>query len=327
MSSDSQGEFWIGFDLGGTKMLAAAFDESLELISRKKDRTKALEGTEAVIDRIIEAIGKVIEKSGRDKAALKGIGIGVPGTIDLQSGVVLEAPNLGWKEVPLQKILRDKFKCEVVLCNDVDAGLYGEYAKGAAAKSYISVGIFPGTGVGGGCVIDGRLLQGKTRTGMEVGHIPFYSGGPRDGANNEGTLETVASRLAISSNAAQAVFRGVAPFLKEEAGTDISMIRSGTLAASIKNGDTSVKEIAEHAATYIGRAIVTLVHLFAPDCVVLGGGLVEAMPEIFVTGPLNFAQKTVLKSFKGTYQVVAAELGDDSAIIGAAAWARKSIQA
>lgn len=316
-------EFWIGFDLGGTKMLSAAYDSEMNQLAREKKRTRASEGADAIVERIIDAIAKTIEKSEREQGDLLGIGIGVPGPIDLETGTVIEAPNLGWKNVRLQKILEDKFDTKVVLCNDVDAGIYGEYVAGAAKDAYCAVGIFPGTGVGGGCVLNGQILQGRRRTCMEVGHIPFYSGGPIDGAGNEGTLECVASRLAISAGAAQAVFRGTAPHLKKDAGSDLSEIRSGTLADSIKHGDKSVEKLVRHSAEYIGKAMVTLVHILSPEVIVLGGGLVEAIPDIFVEESLTYANKHVLSSYRDTFEVVAAKLGDDSSIIGAAAWIKK----
>lgn len=318
-------EYWIGFDLGGTKMLSAGFDDELKMLGREKKRTKANEGTKAVVDRIIDGIEKTIDKSEKSNSDLSGIGIGVPGTIDLEKGIVIEAPNLGWKDVPLKQILSDRFECEVVLCNDVDAGLYGEHALGSAKNAYCAVGVFPGTGVGGGCVIDGKMLQGKRRTAMEIGHIPLYMGGPMDGAGNEGTLESIASRLAIASASAQAVFRGAAPNLKELAGTDLAEIRSGILASAIKKGDKTVETIVKHATIYLGKAVITLIHLFSPDVIVLGGGLAEAMPELIVKGTRKYVDDNVLKSFVGTYEIVEAKLGDDAAIIGAAAWGRKSI--
>lgn len=316
-------KFWIGFDLGGTKMLSAAYDSEMKQLGREKKRTRASEGADAIVERIIDAISKTIDKSERGQGDLLGIGIGVPGPIDLETGTVIEAPNLGWKNVRLQKILEDKFDTRVVLCNDVDAGIYGEYVAGAAKGAYSAVGIFPGTGVGGGCVLNGQILQGKRRTAMEVGHIPFYSGGPLDGAGNEGTLECVASRLAISAGAAQAVFRGTAPYLKKEAGSDLSEIRSGTLANSIKNGDKSVERLVRHSAEYIGKAMVTLIHILSPEVIVLGGGLVEAIPDLFVNESRAYAIEHVLSSYRDTFDVAAAELGDDSTIIGAAAWIMK----
>lgn len=318
-------DIWVGFDLGGTKMLASSFNSQWEQLSREKRKTRAAEGTEAVKERIIETLEKVIRKSGKRVENIKGIGIGVPGTIDVKNGTVLEAPNLGWENVKLKQFVQDAFGCPVTLCNDVDAGLYGEYTHGAAQGSFSAVGVFPGTGVGGACVIDGQLLQGKRRTAMEIGHIGLYSGGPLDGAYQEGTLETVSSRLAISAAAVQAVYRGAAPNLRNLAGTDFSQFGSSTLRLAIDQGDHAIERIVRHAALNVGKAVVTLVHLFSPDMIVLGGGLVEAMPSIFIEETRDFANHNVLKAYKDTYEVVQASLGGESAVLGAAAWARKMI--
>jgi glucokinase len=162
---------------------------------------------------------------------------------------------------------------------------------------------------------------------MEVGHIQIMADGPRDGAGNAGTLEALASRLRISAEAAQAAYRGQAPALRKKAGTDISEIRSGALADSVEHGDETVIEIIKNAAEYLGVGIVTLVHLLAPDLVVMGGGLVEAMPKLIVETARKTAKNRVLPSYKDQFEVVAAKLGDDAAVLGAAAWGRHHYEA
>jgi glucokinase len=238
---------------------------------------------------------------------------------------VLEAPNLGWQNVPVKKVLEGHFKCPVAVANDVDAGVYGEYEFGAGKKARCVIGIFPGTGIGGGCVYEGNLLQGSNCTCMEIGHIPLLSDGPLDGLGNAGSLEAVASRLAVAASAAQAAFRGQAPWLMEKRGTQVSDIRSGDLAEAIQNGDEFVARIVEKSAQHIGLAIVTAVHLLAPDVVVLGGGLVEAMPELYLGAVRKTFRKRVLPSFRDVTQIVPAKLGDQATAMGAAAWAKKSL--
>ena len=193
-----------------------------------------------------------MEDAGIGKDQLAGIGVGCPGPLDLNQGSIREAPNLGWVDVPIKQHLQKHFGCEAVIANDVDAGVFGEYAFGAAKKSRCVVGVFPGTGIGGGCVYEGKIFHGANCTCMEIGHIPLVSDGPMDGCGNVGTLESIASRLAISSSAAQAAYRGQAPALRESCGTDISDIRSGALASSIEAGDQMVKEIVEHGCRLFG---------------------------------------------------------------------------
>ena len=264
-------KYWVGFDLGGTKMLAVVFDHELNVIARVRKKTKGYEGKEAGLERIRDTIRDALKKSEIDKSHLAGIGIGCPGPLDLEKGVVVEAPNLGWKDVHIKTFLTESFGCPAVIANDVDAGVFGEYQFGAAKQARCVVGVFPGTGIGGGCVYNGQILHGANCTCMEIGHIPLLPGGPLDGCNNAGTLESLASRLAISSAAAQAGYRGQAPHLMKQVGTDISDIRSGALASSVANGDKAVQSIIENAADYLGLSIVTIVHLLAPEIIVLGG--------------------------------------------------------
>lgn len=317
--------YWIGFDLGGTKMLAVVADEKLQPLVRRRRKTRDDDGSIGM-GRVINTIDKALEEAGISKQQLAGIGIGCPGMLDLDRGIVLDATNLGWKNEPVQEELEQTFGCPAVIMNDVDGGVYGEWRLGAAKGAHTTIGVFPGTGVGGGCVYEGKIFRGKIGSCMEVGHIEALPDGPRCSCGRRGCLEAVSSRLAISAAAAQAVFRGQAPKLAELAGTDLANIRSGALAEAIKKGDKVIEQIVKDAAGFLGTAIGGLVHLLAPDVIVLGGGLVEAMPDLYVDQVSAAAKKWVLPSFAKTYDIVAAKLGDDAVALGAAAWAQATFE-
>lgn len=325
MAETSQ-DIWIGFDLGGTKMLAAAYDSQWELLGRRRRKTRGREGSDSGIARIGSTIEKLLEENELDPARIRGIGIGCPGPIDLKKGRILTTPNLGWDDVDIGDFLKKKFGCPVVVLNDVDAGLYGEYQFGAAQGSRCSVGIFPGTGVGGACVYEDMILQGDGVSCMEIGHTRISSSSRSSGYEFPGTLEAEASRLSIAAEAAKAVFRGDAPNLAREAGTDLANIRSGALAESVKAGDKVVKRLVEEASESIGIAVVNVIHMLCPDTIVLGGGLVEAMEDLIVETVAKTARKSVMSVYKDRFKVVAAKLGDDAGVKGAAAWARRTIE-
>lgn len=327
MPAKTDGDHWLGFDLGGTKMLGAVYDPDMKELAQKRKKTRAHEGAESGIARIIKLIGEVLEKADTKPEQIAGIGVGVPGPLDLNEGIVREAPNLGWKDVPLTKLLTEEFGCPVVIANDVDLGVYGEYVAGAAKGARNVVGVFPGTGIGGGCVYEGSILRGKTMSCMEVGHIPLFPDGPMCGCGLRGCLESVASRLAVSALAAAAAHRGQAPYLHKESKTAVSSIGSGMLKSAIEAGDKAVEEILRTAGDHIGRGVATIVHLMAPDVFVLGGGLVEAMPELIRETVEESARRRTLSSMRNTFEVVTAKLGDDAAITGAAAWVRKQVEA
>ena len=314
---------WVGFDLGGTKMLSLVFNNDFKIIGRERKKTKPQDSTGVPVERIIKTIRSALDSSGNSGKALSGIGIGAPGTLDLEKGIVLEAPNLGWQKVPLKSVLEKEFSCPVVIINDVDAGIFGEYHLGAAKNVNSVLGIFPGTGIGGGFVYNGNLFTGKTNSCFEIGHFPVVPHGIRCGCGRYGCLETVASRLAIAASAAVAIYRGEAPHLHKLTGTDIATIRSGALAQSIKNGDTAIEQIVRQAAQWLGIVIGGLINVLLPEIVVLGGGLVEAMPEIYLQEVKFSCNKHVMPSFAKSFKIVTASLGDDATASGAAAWAKK----
>ena len=326
MSESDEKKYWVGFDLGGTKMLSKVFDEKFQALGKDRTKTKGHEGKEAGLARISKTIRKALEEAEVDATQLAGIGVGCPGPLDLDKGVIRDAPNLGWKDVQLKKHLEKEFGCGAFIMNDVDAGVYGEYRFGAAKGTRTAVGVFPGTGIGGGCVYEGKILRGKNTSCMEIGHVQVAPEGPLCGCGRRGCLEAVASRLVIASRSAAAAYCGQAPYLLEKVGTDVSNIRSGAIAASIAAGDKTVETIVREAARHIGRAVAGVVHLLAPDVVILGGGLVEAMTELFVKEVSWAAEKRVLPSYIETFEVVAAELGDDAGVMGAAAWAQHQIE-
>ncbi|MBN1980500.1 MAG: ROK family protein [Chitinivibrionales bacterium] len=313
--------YTIGFDLGGTKMLCILFDENMKAVYKKKIKVRAGQGVKKNIRLVTETINQTFSEALVDPALISAIGIGVPGLVDLLHGVVLNAPNIGWFTIRLQEILQKQFNCPVAVLNDVDAGVYGEYRLGAAQKARCVIGVFPGTGIGGGCIYEGKIFRGEKTSSLEIGHIPVMPNGPLCGCGKNGCLEAVASRLALSAAAAKAAYRGEAPHLFEIAGTDIKKIRSSTLAASIHAGDKSVEKIVRDGAQWLGFAVALVINLMTPDTVLLGGGLVEAMPDIYRDVVEETARSRVMPEFKNIFRIMIAKLGDDATATGAAAWA------
>jgi glucokinase len=324
MGSDRNERCWLGFDLGGTKMMATVFDAGFKVMGSCRAKTKGREGAKEVLDRIVETIGKALDDARIEVQRLGAIGVGCPGPLDLDRGIILEAPNLGLKNVPLKKTMEKAFDCPTVIANDVDSGTYGEYRFGAGRKARCVVGVFPGTGIGGACVYEGRIFRGKTSSCMEIGHIRVQPEGRLCGCGQRGCLETVASRLAISAEAASAAFRGEAPRLLEMAGTNLSSIKSGALAKAIEAGDTVVERIVRNAARQLGGAIAGVANLLAPDVVALGGGLVEAMTDLYLDEVRKTVAAHAMKSFAKSLKIVAAQLGDNATAMGAAALAAEA---
>lgn len=319
MPVDQSKKFWVGFDLGGTKMLATVFDDKFKPVARKRRKTKGAEGAQAGLERIMRTIDEALEQAGLTSSRLSGIGVGLPGPLDLDQGIIIESANLGWKNFNLKKELEKRYQCPAALANDVDAGTFGEYRFGSGKGGRCVLGVFPGTGIGGGLVYEGKIFRGKTTSCMEFGHMMVEPKGKLCGCGRRGCLETVASRLAIAAEVAMAAYRGEAPFIMEHAGTDLSEIRSSVLAEAIASGDKVVEKIVRNAARRIGDATANVCNLVAPDVVVLGGGLVEALSGLFLDEVHTVINKRVMESLVGSITVTVASLGDDAGVMGAAA--------
>lgn len=326
MAAPEKRDHWVGFDLGGTKMLAGVYDDGFVLKGQKRRKTKAHIGAKAGLQRMVRTIGEALAAAGIAPGRLAGIGVGCPGPLDLNRGVVLETPNMGWKNVNVAKAISAAFNCPAIIVNDVDAGVYGEYRFGAARGARCVVGVFPGTGIGGGCVYEGSIIRGRIGSCMEIGHLPVTADGPLCGCGRRGCLETYAARPAIAAACVAAVHRGEAPHLLEIAGADAGNIRSKAIADSIKAGDAAVERIVREAARRLGWVMAGVVNLLAPDVVLLGGGLVEAMPGIFLPEVEAAIKARVMASMEGIFRVVVAELGGAAGATGAAAWARHIIE-
>jgi glucokinase len=311
----------VGFDMGGTKMLASVLDEDYKELASAKIRTPVGASPKETVSTIADLIAEALGKASVDASRVAAIGIAVPGPIDRADGRVILLPNVAMEDYPLRDKLQDKLDVPVVLENDVNAGTYGEYVRGAAKGMENVIGIFPGTGVGGGIIIGGKLYRGRTGSAGEFGHMIVEAGGRRCGCGKLGCLEAVASKTAIAKDLVHLASNGQADTVLEKAGTDIALVKSGVIKKAMDAGEKAVIEVVERAAWYLGVGLGSLVDVFDPDIVVVGGGLVEKLGKTYL--------KPVAKSMRehsmidSDVELVTASLGDDSVTIGAAALARQ----
>ncbi|PYJ99094.1 MAG: ROK family protein [Verrucomicrobia bacterium] len=313
----------IGVDFGGTKILAGVFDEKFECIGRARVSTKADRGTDEVVGRIARCVREAVDECDLDLKQIKAIGIGAPGAVDSQSGKVIFAPNLGWNDVPLKKELEKLLERPVLLENDCNVCTLGVYEVELKAKPRDVVGIFLGTGIGGGLILEGKLYSGFNRTAGEIGHMVLEVSGPKCGCGNKGCFEALASRTAIFRKIKEAVKEGQKTLLTEMLGPELEDLRSGDLRKAIKRGDKFVEHIVEEAAEYTGIAVSNLINILNPEVVVIGGGLVEQLEDemlaIIVETAMDYAMPGTTKGI----EIIATRLGDDAGITGGAVLARK----
>ena len=310
--------YWLGVDLGGTKILAGLFDHDFELKARVKSPTDAEEGPRAVVGRVAAAVEDVIRKAGVDRSRVRGMGLGVPGQVVPSEMRVRYAPNLSWSDFPLGNHLPKDWPWPVVLENDVRLGTYGEFARGAAKGARHVLGVFVGTGIGGGLILDGKLYGGLHGHAGELGHIVMHW---RKGL----TLEEIAGRRSLMKRAQELLADAPKRVRKEWKGVDFEKVRSSQLAEYYQRDDPVAVQILDDAARALGAAIGSMINLLSPEVIVVGGGVAGALGDSFLERIWEIAQRYALPGATEGVRCVAAALGDDSGIVGAAAYARERL--
>lgn len=311
-------KYIMGFDMGATKMLCGVLDDTYEVVVKNKTRTKGF-GNDEIFSTICRCIDECLEKLPAKAPRPEGLGIACPGPIDEANGVVHSAPNVGVENFPLRRLLEERYKIPVHLENDVNAGVYGELVAGAARGKRQVIGLFPGTGLGGGIIIDGKLYGGATGGAGEIGHMTVQTDGRICGCGGYGCLEALASRSAIAKDAVAAAAGGDAPTLYAEVGTDLKKVTSGVLKRSVDGGDVAVKKIVERAAYFLGIGMANCVNIFNPELIVIGGGLVEKFGAEYLGVAERVMRERAMPSLAATVVVAASKLGDYATVVGAAA--------
>jgi glucokinase len=315
----------IGMDLGATKILAGVVSAEGKVLGTAKRATKPQSGPEKVIERMVKTAQEAVEAAGLKTDEIAGLGTGAPGPLDPDRGVIITTPNMpGWDNVPLAKMLSEGLGLPAFIENDVNLGTLGEWALGAGKGVNDLVGIFVGTGIGGGLVLDGQLRQGWRKVCAEVGHMILLAEGPVCGCGNRGCLEALASRTAIERDIWAGIKAGRESVIPEIVGKEgRERLTSGALAEAWEKGDPLVQEVIGRSQFYLGLAVASLVNFVDPEMVVLGGGVVEALGEKYLepirwTAYQNFLNKINARNVK----IVPARLGDQAGLLGAATWAR-----
>ncbi len=339
------GSLVIGVDLGGTQVRAGLVQDG-KLLSRVGYLTQDEDGLEAVLRRIKEAIRQAAQQAGVPLEQVEGIGIGAPGPLDSRTGILFAPPNLkGWRNVPLRQILYDEFSLPVYLGNDANLAGLGEHVYGAGRGVPDMVYITVSTGIGGGVIIGGRVLEGVSGTAGEIGHMTIDIHGPRCNCGNIGCLEILASGTAIARRAAEAIEEGLGdkmlevareladqknPLVDQGGSSRLSpkeetaplpeeaQVDAVVVVEAARRGDPVAAGIMRRAAENVGVGVVNLIHLFNPALIVIGGGVSKAGPFLFE--PVErIVRERAMEVPRQAVRIVRAELGENVGLLGAAA--------
>ena len=318
---------YIGCDLGGTNMRAAIVDvDTGSVLHRMSVPTLAREGQDSVMQRMAELCLQVIQTVGMQMEDIGGIGVGVPGVLDLEKGETLFLPNLEgtWPHVPLQDTIAKLTGLPTILLNDVRSITNGEWLFGAG-RGVDTVAVFAiGTGIGGGLVINGQLHLGIGGTSGELGHTTIDYNGPVCGCGTKGCLEAYASGPAIAAMGLKAVTQGLTTRIADLCENDLNRITPELIAQAAREDDEIAKDIYERAGFYIGIAAANVCVAIGPRRIIIGGGVAQASDLLLEPIRRTLRERVTVMPVEQV-EVVPSQLGKNAGVIGVACWAAKKL--
>jgi glucokinase len=311
----------VGVDLGGTKVEAALVDAEGRVVTSHRHPTDSkAKGPQGVIADIVACVGECLGEGVRNAGA---VGVGVAGQIDAATGSVRFAPNLGWRDVPLRAELERTLKLPVIVVNDVRAATFGEWTHGAGKGVKDLVCLFIGTGIGGGIVSGGRLLEGCCNVAGELGHMTIVAGGRPCHCPNRGCLEAYVGGWAIAERAQEAIRMDpkAGQALVALAGS-LEGITTRIIAQAFREDDSFVRHLIDETGQYLVAGVVGIVNALNPSVLILGGGVIEGLPELVQVLDADVRSRA-LEAAVEHLRIVKSALRGNAGVIGAAALARE----
>ena len=324
MSMSAEGKRWIvGVDLGGTNVVVGLVPiGGGEVLGLRTLPTESHRGAKFVVDRIIElvegAIADVLREQDGLREEVAGVGIGSPGPLNRETGIVINTPNLGWRNFPLRDLVANTVGMPATLDNDANCATYGEWWLGAGRDADTLVGFTLGTGIGGGIVLHGEIYHGVSDVAGEIGHMTIEANGRKCKCGNYGCLEAYASGPAIALRAVEGIEAGVETVLSGMVNGRLEQITAATVYEAVVAGDVYANEVMKDTAKFLGAGIANIINILNPEMVVISGGVTRAGEHLFE--PLRAeVRRRAFKSAEERCRIVAAEMPDRAGVVGAAA--------
>ena len=307
----------IGIDVGGTKIIAGIVDGSGSVTYRKKIPTDKERGYKGIMEGITGLVSDVIREKGIEKQKIERIGIASAGQIDKDSKNIIFSPNLGFHNVPLRDDIEKACGIETFIENDVNAATYGEWKFGLNEKPNDVLGIFVGTGIGGGLIIDRKLYRGFSGVGGEVGHITLNPYGYRCRCGNSGCFEAYCGGSYIVERVKKEIRGGYRGKIWDVINGNIEMLHAGHIEEAYLIGDDLCGKIWQEVIVYMGTALASLINLLNPEIIVLGGGVIYGTKYLVDETKQVMEKRAMPASLKGL-RVEKARVGEEAAVMGAA---------
>lgn len=311
-------KYYIGIDLGGTNIAAGVVNENNEVIAKTSVKTGSGRELNLIVDDMAKVAKSAAESIGLTLADVEWVGVGAPGTVNKATGIIEYSNNLGWYAVPLVAMLEERTGKKVYIENDANAAAYGEYVAGAAKNADISVMVTLGTGVGGGIVINNQIYTGFNFAGAELGHSVIVVDGRDCTCGRKGCLEAYASATGLIKTTKEYMERYKDSVMWDMVEGDLSRVSGRTSFDAMRKGDGAGKMVVDEYIKYLACGITNIINTFQPDILCIGGGICHEGDTLML--PLKEIVKREVysrNSAKNT-EIVAASLGNDAGIIGAA---------
>jgi glucokinase len=310
-------------DLGGTKVRALVADRSGRVLGDDIRPSGAAEGLATVLARMVESLDAALARAGIEREQLAGLGIASPGAVDVERGVVPNAPQLpGWQDVPLARLMAERVGVPALLENDASAAALGEHRFGAGRGTRHMLYITVSTGLGGGIIIDGELYRGKSGAAGELGHMIIDIDGPPCGCGARGCLEALASGTAIARRGERLAESGDSPVLARLRGQE-GPVTAEMMKRAADMGDAASREAFREAGHYLGVALAGYVNIFDPEAIIVGGGCSQAGDLLLEQARVTMESLAMNQPLKGV-RLVVSELGEFSGAMGMIARLREA---
>lgn len=313
----SDKNYYLCMDIGGTKVLGVVFDTNNEIVFEEKVKTGAQYGSENVENNIFEVLDKLYHFATKNGTAVS-IAMGVPGIINKEVGEIIFSPNISWNNYPLRTKVLERYKLPCYLGNDVNLGILGECKYGHQKRFQNCVGIFVGTGIGGGIIINDKLYTGNGNWAGEFGHIVMEKNGPICGCGNRGCLESFAGKKGITDYVKKQIELGRTSILSDNMDGN-GLVRGKYLRKALENHDEVAIEVMEQVALYLARGAGILINIFNPEAVIFGGGIIEATSKFILPQIIELIPNYCIPKIFEKTKIFKASLGDYSVVYGARA--------
>ena len=316
-------EYYAGIDVGGTKIYSTIIEKKGTILSREKIKTGGKKDLDTILERIINCLKEAISKAGIQIADIKSIGIAVPSSVDVKKGLLLYSPNLGLKNIEIAKIFKQRIKKPLFIDNDGNMGVFGEYSFGAGKDSTNLYGLFIGTGIGGGFIMDNKIIRGPGYTAGEIGHMVIKRNGLVCGCGNKGCLEIIGGKVGMINYMKKLTRKKKKKTLLKKLEPDWKrMVGSSKLKEAFEKKDKIVIKAIKRSADAVGIACANLVNSIGIEAIVLGGGVIEEMGDVILPIVKKKMEKYAIAGGAKYVKLFKSKLGDDAVALGAAWFVR-----